>query len=64
VAGHRPQGGRPTHSAGLTEREIDVLPLIARGRTNTGGVVGLIALPPKIERIFVLGGLQMLLAAR
>jgi anti-sigma B factor antagonist len=30
----------------------------------SGGVVGLIALPPKIERIFVLGGLQVLLAAR
>ena len=34
VAGHRPQGGHPTRSAGLTEREIDVLRLIARGRTN------------------------------
>ena len=30
----------------------------------SGGVVELIALPPKIERIFVLGGLQMLLVAR
>jgi anti-anti-sigma regulatory factor len=31
---------------------------------GSGGDVELISLPPKIERVFVLGGLQVLLAAR
>jgi DNA-binding NarL/FixJ family response regulator len=33
AAGHRPRR-RPVHPAGLTPREIDVLRLVARGRSN------------------------------
>jgi DNA-binding CsgD family transcriptional regulator len=34
AAGHRPRGGRTVPPAGLTGRELEVLGLIARGRTN------------------------------
>jgi DNA-binding NarL/FixJ family response regulator len=33
-AGHAPSRGRPEHVAGLTDREVEVLRLVARGLTN------------------------------
>jgi HD-GYP domain-containing protein (c-di-GMP phosphodiesterase class II) len=50
AAGHRRARARPTYPAGLTEREVEVLRLIARGRANKQVAVALGISPKTVGR--------------
>jgi HD-GYP domain-containing protein (c-di-GMP phosphodiesterase class II) len=62
AAGHESDGGRDARPAGLTEREVEVLRLIARGRSNREVAAALVISPKTVgthvEHIYAKAGVS------